>query len=170
MTNKGPPDEAEMRRRLSYCPLTGKFTWIAEAARGPRKVGQVAGCINSSGYVHISINRQKYVGARLAWFYMTGVWPDFEVDHKNNIRHDDRWANLRLATPSQNVANGLIRSTNTTGWKGVTVGPSKFKKWLATLKVGGKNVLSKGFDCPAAAHLAYFLAATKHYGEFARAR
>jgi len=41
----------------------------------------------------------------LAWFYMTGEWPALEVDHKNTVKDDNRWDNLRLATRRQNIVN-----------------------------------------------------------------
>jgi hypothetical protein len=36
---------------------------------------------------------------------MTGEWPIDQVDHINRIRDDDRWINLREATPQQNRNN-----------------------------------------------------------------
>jgi len=36
---------------------------------------------------------------------MTGEWPQNTIDHRNGIRTDNRWANLRAATQSQNNQN-----------------------------------------------------------------
>lgn len=36
---------------------------------------------------------------------MTGAWPEKLVDHKNRIRDDDRWDNLRQLTPALNALN-----------------------------------------------------------------
>jgi hypothetical protein len=59
------------------------------------------------------------------------------------------------------------RSDNTSGLKGVTL-MKKRQKWRAQLgSVTGPAYLGE-FDCPAAAHFAYIIAADKKYGEFAR--
>lgn len=49
--------------------------------------------------------RPQYRSGRLAFLYMTGHWPEWDVDHKNRKRGDDRWKNLREATRSQNLRN-----------------------------------------------------------------
>jgi len=159
------PDEIEIRRRLSYSPLTGQFIWIAEATSGPRMVGKIAGTINNQGYVHISINRQKHVGGRLAWLYMTGEWPEEEIDHVNRCRADNRWCNLRKATDSQNATNSKLRSTNTSGFRGV----SWFEplgKWKVSVTRNRVRRHLGYFDCVAAAYCAYLVGAAEAHGEF----
>jgi len=69
-------------------------------------VGQEAGTKHkSNGYYYIGINKTIYARSRLAWFYVHGVWPKNEIDHRNRIRDDDRIENLREATHQQNNWN-----------------------------------------------------------------
>jgi hypothetical protein len=41
---------------------------------------------------------------------MTGRWPASEIDHKNRIRDDDRFDNLREATSQQNTFNRVRKN------------------------------------------------------------
>jgi len=104
---------------------------------------------------------------RLAWLYVTGSWPDFEVDHVNLDGTDNRWANLRLATSSQNQRNRRLQSNNTSGYKGV----HKLKnngKFLAYIKVHGKQKRLGIFDTAEQAYEHYVAAAEELHGEFSR--
>lgn len=89
-----------------------------------------------------------------------------QVDHANNNGLDNRRANLRLATPSQNNANKLLCSTNSSGFKGV--GWRKREgKWRAEIKVNQVKIHLGLFTDPAEAHEAYMTAARQYFGEFA---
>lgn len=79
---------------------------------------------NGGGYRIISVplsgGRYKKVRAHhLVWAWMTGGWPDSEIDHKNNDRDDNRFCNLREATVSQNRRNKLVQRNNKSGYKWV---------------------------------------------------
>lgn len=93
-----------LRHLLHYDPLTGDWIWINPRARSLRR-GDVAGTVRFDGRRQINISGKFYLGSRLAWLYMTGVWPKDEIDHKNRIKGDDRWDNLREATHSENQYN-----------------------------------------------------------------
>jgi hypothetical protein len=67
----------------------------------------------------ISVCGQNYRAHRLAWYYMTGEWPDQQIDHINCVHGDNRWENLRLCTRSQNNHNQPTRKNNRSGVKGV---------------------------------------------------
>lgn len=104
-----------LREVLSYDPDTGIFTW-----RIPRKkcaVGMVAGSPEIGRYIRIKIDYELHYAHRLAWLYMTGLWPACQVDHRNLDKSDNRWVNLREATPKQNSENVKPRSKS--GCRGI---------------------------------------------------
>lgn len=115
----------------------------------------------------IGIDGTRYLAHRLAFLYMTGAWPDCDVDHINLDRADNRWGNLRQATRSQNMANGKLRSSNTSGFKGVTW-VSRLSKWRAEIVKDGRKKAIGHFATPECAHAAYMAEAGRVFGEYAR--
>ena len=93
----------------------------------------------------------------------------FVVDHINGDGLDNRRANLRVATISQNLQNQRQRAPR--------VGPqaSRFKgvrfnqnRWEARIGVSGKMLFIGCFDTEEQAALAYDAEAKLHFGEFAK--
>lgn len=152
---------------LLYDPETGVWTWIAKPSpKATVKVGSVAGAVQINS-ITIELDGVRYRANRLAWFYMTGGWPDPECDHRDTDWKNNKWANLRLATRQQNGANRRISKNNTSGWKGVSWN-AKQECWVAGIQVLGKSTYLGSYDCGPAAHFAYLVAADKAFGEFAR--
>lgn len=88
-----------LRELLSYDPETGWFTWrVTRSSNGRADAGSRAGALRSDGYRHVTVDQHKYKEHRLAWLYMTGKWPEADLDHKNNTRDDNRFSNLRAAS------------------------------------------------------------------------
>jgi len=98
---------------------------------------------------------------------MTGEWPKGEIDHIDLDRANNKWENLREATHSENSANRRVRSDNILGLKGVAFDKTR-GEYRAYIGVNGKRIHLGYSDCPAAAHMAYVVAANKAFGEFAR--
>lgn len=94
-----------VRHLLHYDPLTGVWSWMNPLPRSKMKRGDVAGRIMSNGRRQIRVAGCFFYSSRLAWLYMTGKWPEDQIDHKNRIKDDDRWENLREASQSQNSFN-----------------------------------------------------------------
>ena len=88
-----------------------------------------------------------------------------EVDHINNNGLDNRKKNLRICTRSQNMQNGGLRSTNTSGYKGVSRNKGK---WCAEICIDRKKIIIGRFDSKVMAAKAYNRAALKYFGEYAR--
>lgn len=100
-----------------YDPNTGIWTPLISKRRGPpRKIG---GIPDTNGHLQIYIDGILYMSARLAWFYMTGEWPEKEIDHHDRNPSNDKWENLRLATRSENCSNRKVFKNNKLGIKGI---------------------------------------------------
>jgi hypothetical protein len=142
---------------LSYDQETGIFTWVKKP--NPNiKVGSIAGTPNKFGYIQIGYNYKHYRAHRLAWFFTYGEMPKFNIDHKNEIKSDNRICNLRLDTNKENEHNiSALKINNTSGYRGVhwTI---KGKKWIASIKVKGKPIYLGSYDKPEEAHAAYLCA------------
>lgn len=166
-------DQTELRRVLAYEPESGVFRWRPRADRdlswNHRFSGEKAGAVLPIGYRYINFNKRLRTAHRLAWLWMTGDWPAAYIDHINGNRADNRWVNLRAATAGQNGANQGLRSTNTSGVKGVCWVTSK-RKWQASITVGNRDIYLgrfARFDDAVAARKA---AEDEHHGVFAHIR
>jgi len=156
-----------LKELVHYDPASGIFTRIKDA--GPNaKAGVVVGCKNSKGYLQVVIDGKHYKLHRLAFLYMTGEFPDHEVDHINRECSDNRWSNLRVATKSQNLRNVGPHKTNKSGYKGVSW-KKDVSKWIAQIRANGKVRYLGMFDDPKEAHAAYVEAAKKYSGDYAAA-
>ena len=164
------PDEMQvtgsmLEMFLNYCPETGVFTWTR--TRGPQAIaGQEAGTLNDEGYVVITLNGIRLRAHRIAWAWMTGRWPDDDIDHEHGERANNRFTELREATRSQNLFNAGLRSSNKTGHKGVHFCRRR-QKYVAQIRVNKKAVFLGRFDILNDAVAARAVAEKEHYGEFA---
>lgn len=154
---------AEARRTVSYDPETGVFRWLRYRAANAH-AGDCAGSIGGGGYRYVRIGGLQHRANRLAWLMMTEAWPSGQVDHIDGDTSNDRWANLRDATPGQNCANARRRRDNSTGIKGVRRMNSRWQVRLG--KNGARHVGT--FDTLEEAAAAYERAALALYGDFAR--
>lgn len=150
---------------LNYDPHTGVFCWRVN--RGPAKAGVKTGCPDGKGHLRITVDNVVYSAHRLAWLYVHGRWPKDQIDHKNGVRHDNRIANLREATKSQNHHNSKRPRNNTSGHKGV-YWHAKSRKWMALISVNGRSNYLGLYDTREAAAAARRTAADRLHGAFAR--
>ena len=116
---------AYVRSILDYNPETGEFRWKKRTANmfapgnrtaewrchnwNSRHADKSAGTLHPGGHVIVRIFKINYKAHRLAWLYVTGKWPENEIDHTNRIGSDNRLVNLSEATHAQNMATGSRR-------------------------------------------------------------
>ena len=131
------PTADEVRRRFSYDPDTGILTYT-KAPKYIRRVlhGKEAGRRNHQGYREVVMNNKQYQEHRIIWLYVYGAMPDGHIDHINRCRDDNRIANLRVVTRSQNKHNGNTYSNNTSGEPGVSFN-QRCNRWYAQINIGG---------------------------------
>lgn len=151
---------------LHYVESTGNFHWKKRLSIRV-SVGAIAGHVSKvSGYVEIRIHGKLYRGHELAWFYKTGKHSKF-VDHRNGIRHDNSWGNLRASTQAENNRNKNMHSNNTSGYKGVSWSTRR-SKYIAGITYDHKYIYIGQFECAKDAAIAYDEMAITLFGEFAR--
>ena len=120
--------------------------------------------LSTQGYV----KRSKNLGnGKWKWYFMHScilkVPNGFENDHKNRNKLDNRKANLRICTKTQNIANRVARSKS--GYKGVK--KCSKNSWRAMIQRDNKMVYLGSYKSPEEAALAYDMAAATLHGEFA---
>lgn len=155
--------QSELKKCLHYNPDTGIFTWLV--SRGRVKTDDIAGGLRRDCYIHIRVFGKKYLAHRLAFLYMEGGFPKNDTDHINQIRNDNRWANLRYATNSENHRNVPRRANNTSGYKGVSFYKQR-GKFVAQTTFNGKAKYLGLFPTAELASEAFQAFAKQHYGEF----
>jgi hypothetical protein len=152
---------------VRYDPLTGLFTWTNDPSSKYRRKGGICGSVDKIGYRRIAIEGKRYLAHRLAWFYVTGLWPARDIDHRNLNKDDNAFCNLREATDSQNHANSPLSKRSSSGLKGANFNRF-YNRWQSYIKVDGKSIFLGRFDTKEAAHAAYVAASARYHGEFGR--
>ena len=90
------------------------------------------------------------------------------VDHRNNDGLDNRRANLRLATHSENSYNRPKTKAKTTSqYIGIYL-EKRTGRWTVKIRANGKRLWLGRFESEIEAAKAYDEAAKKYHGEFAR--
>jgi hypothetical protein len=128
------PDIAFIRECLDYDPASGVFTWRERpiehfvSPRGwwqwnGKHAGRLAGARSRiDGHIcwDIRLAGHLWKAHRLAWLLVHGDDPVMGIDHADGDPLNNRIANLRLATQSQQRFNARGRYVSHTGVKGVT--------------------------------------------------
>jgi hypothetical protein len=122
--------QARLKEVLSYCPDNGIFT--------KRITGKAFGNSHNRGYLKGYVDGATYLLHRLAFLYVTGSFPNDQVDHINQDKKDNRWANLRDVSHSENHKNMPMQSNNSSGVTGVHYAKNK-GTWVAYIKVNNKR-------------------------------
>ncbi len=135
--------QEQLKKLYKYDEYTGKFTRLVRTGRF--NIGTKVGSIQSTGYIHIAINKKTYKAHRLAWLYMHGKMPTNFIDHKNENRSDNRIINLCEATRCQNQQNRGPTKRNTTGHKGVSFARDR-NKFTAQIGINKQKIRLGYFD------------------------
>lgn len=152
MSRKRPSLE-RLKVVLHYDHETGVFRRLL-GVRG-HAAGEVAGSINNLGYVQIKLDGSLFGAHRLAWLYVHGVWPAALIDHIDRDRANNRIANLREVTPSQNAQNSGAHRDSSSAFKGVSL--HKKGRWRAEITHDGTTKFLGVYPSEQEAAQAYLL-------------
>lgn len=135
----------ELAKCLSYDPKTGEFKWMYHPCKKKHfLIGKKAGSISNGKYRRISFKGKTYQASHVAYMIKLGkhVPKDKEIDHINRVSFDDRWDNLRLVDPSENMKN---RSTwGVSNIKGIAWCNSK-RRWRVRATGDRNNRIHLGY-------------------------
>lgn len=179
------PTSEVLRQLLIYEPGTGKLFWRerpvsmfkdtagrsaehSAACWNARYAGtQALACLDKDGYLHGGIFGQLHKAHRVIWAMQTGEWPEGEIDHEDTDRANNRWANLREATRSEQMQNQGLPGSNSSGVKGVSWHKCR-QKWQAYIVVNGRHKHLGLFDDISLAEAKVREEREKVHGQFAR--
>jgi hypothetical protein len=177
MANRPIPSPQTLRQILRYEPETGKLYWLERprslfrtdhSHRGwnTRWAGKEAfTASNPKGYRQADVLGFHTCAHRVAWAVHFGEWPTDTIDHINGVTNDNRIANLRVCSASENATeaarrrarNGVTvrrrQSTGTTCTFGVHLDRSKKKCWRVAFRVNGKLARFGSYETQAEAEL-----------------
>lgn len=161
--------QSELMDVISYNPDTGEFRWIKPNKYHSELTGMLAGnlraAMSNKFYRTIAINGRTYIASRLAFLYMKGRWPDEYMDHINGESTDDRWSNLREASPMENSQNRKRKLKKSPLPMGVRA--REGGKYQARIQINKKPVSVGVFNTPEEASNAYIEKRMELFGEFA---
>ena len=144
--------QSQIKKLLDYDEISGVFSW--KVYRGNRKPGDIAGSKNGGGYLHIQIDKKKYLLHRLVFLWFYGYWPENRIDHVDRNTLNNARRNLREASQMCNMRNQKVRKSSSTGITGVSL-----------LKLTGEFVAHIGIN-----HKLVFLGRYKRKEDAAMAR
>lgn len=119
--------------------------------------------ISKRGYVTTNIKRKATPMHKVLLSYKKG----FVVDHISGDKLDNRRSNLRICTQQENMFNQKLRSTNTSGYIGVSY-IDRVCRYEAYLHKDGKKYYLGLYDSPVEAAIERDKMAKFHFGKYAR--
>lgn len=119
----------DLHQYLTCDPERGVLTWKPRGLKGwdRRYSGRTVGSPDSRGYCGFNLAGNHLRVHRVIWAMTHGYWPHM-VDHINGNPTDNRIANLREVTRTENQRNAKLYATNKSGYPGVFYW-EKRRKW-----------------------------------------
>ena len=170
-----PPVEL-LREFFDYNPETGILKWKWRDVRhfelerysrtwNKQFAYKDVGWINANGYLATRIQGPSFLVQRVIWKLVTGDEPPELIDHIDGNKTNNRWKNFREANSKQSAHNQGIRSSNTSGYRGVL---NRNNRFMARVMIDGKFKSIGTFSTGEEASAAYEEKTKELYGKFYR--
>jgi hypothetical protein len=170
---------AAERRKTSSIRVDGALAYIELLNGGVALIDAAdVELVAGHGWSHNKVDGKTYVcshqfgGGKRTYLhrFLVQAPRGWMVDHADLDGLNNRRGNLRVASKAENGANRGANKNNTSGAKGVVRHWRNRNLYVAQIHVRGRNRYLGTFDSREAASAAYFTAAIKQYGQFARAQ
>lgn len=138
--------QSKLKELLHYNPDTGIFTRI--------KSGVIAGSTGKNNYVCIGVKYKIYKAHRLAFLYITGHWPIYDVDHIDGNQSNNKWLNLRDTETIINCQNRRKPQKNSTSC-GILGVSKRGNRYIARITINKKTFHLGCFSSSEEAYQAY---------------
>lgn len=122
---------------------------------------------NSDGYAVCNIQRDNQWFTILMHRLVMDAPDGVEIDHIHGNTLDNRKAELRIVTQSDNKKNRAMYTNNKSGYKGVSWNAPK-QKWVANIQCDGQQFYLGAFSSSYDAHVCYEKAAKELFGAYKR--
>ena len=93
-----PPSHEVLIEHIEYNPIKGTFTRLKPYGRSKALVGEIR--INKLSPA-IALGEKAMTLNQIAWYYMTGVFPTFKLQHKDKDVVNYKWENIKKVKPSK---------------------------------------------------------------------
>lgn len=135
------PTQNDLNEAYRYNEITGDLTHAWNTVHS--LAGELATYSHSQGYLSMYIGTKEYLAHRVIWTMKKGYWP-IQIDHKDHVRSNNSWLNLREVISRENQLNTGISCNNTSSVNGVRILPSG--KFCALIMVNRKQISLGTFD------------------------
>lgn len=150
---------------FDYEPETGRLVWKRRMNNNGASEGSEAGSIvKALGYRLVGADGKNLLAHRVIFLMVHGYLPPV-VDHINQDKTDNRIANLRAANKRLNAFNAKMLSTNTSGFRGVSL-ERQTGKWVARINDGQSYRIIGRYSTKEEAAAAYQATAVDVAGDF----
>lgn len=138
--------QERVKTLLDYDPETGVLRWKVDRNQYV-KSGDEAGhlqIMHKGRYrcVRVCVDGRLYIASRIIWLWMTGSFPEHDIDHKDQCPMNNRWDNLR--DTQHNQKNFPRRADNRSGCTGVGWHKAS-SRWRARINVDGTAIFIGSF-------------------------
>lgn len=140
---------------FNYDPVTGVLRWANELPRtyfdsdlgwkivSGRNAGKVVGTMESNGYLQVRWKNTAYLVHRVIWLMVVGAWPSEHIDHKDHIRTNNVFTNLRDIPQERNNAN---KKNNRSGHSSIYEQKRNTNRpWMVQVFSKGKYLTQQSF-------------------------
>lgn len=144
MSTKQLPSLEVLRKSFGYNPTTGDIINLKTDRVLPP---------NSRGYLRLHLDGRVLQGHRVAWAIFHNTQPDIskEIDHIDGNPSNNRIANLRLVSKTENLRNKNQYKSCKHGYPGIIHSNDRKKCWRAQIGINGTVIKVGSFRCKTAA-------------------